>query len=171
MITYTQPKLEDKVSLKSHYASVIAHTFMVDGIDDPEDLQTEIETKYGYIDCYYRGADTHFIVAKDGKRIIGGVAIYRPNQDVHQLMDGNLDHLYEMGSLYIHPDYQGQGIGSVLIKEMQDYMRAHGATSYCFDAAYTLAIDTWTKRFGTANYIFENYWGEGEPHHIWIVQL
>nr|WP_313640695.1 GNAT family N-acetyltransferase [Paenibacillus sp.] len=36
-----------------------------------------------------------------------------------------MDHLGELGSLYVVPSYQGQGIGSALIKEMMNFLKEH----------------------------------------------
>ncbi|KAA1039193.1 GNAT family N-acetyltransferase [Macrococcus equipercicus] len=171
MIDYIKPALEHKSALKAHYKRVITHTFQVDGIDDAEDLQHEIDTKYSYIERYYRQMDVCFIIAKDDKQIIGGIASYRPNSNIDKMMKGKLNHLYEIGSLYVNPAYQGQGIGSTLIRQMQEELRAAGIREFCFDASYTLAIKTWTKMFGPATYVVKDYWGEGGNHHIWVVTL
>lgn len=171
MINYIRPSVEDNVPLKAHYKEVITHTFQVHDIDDADDLQKEIDTKYGYIENYYSGRDTQFIAAKHEGVIIGAIGLYHPNTTISELTEGALDHLYELGSLYVNPSYQGQGIGSELIKRMQDDMRLSGINQYCFDAAYTTAIKTWTKMFGPATYIFKDYWGKDEDHHIWVITL
>lgn len=62
----------------------------------------------------YRDADSVTFVAEDQKRIIG-CASGVPSEDG-----------YTLGSLYVHPDRQGNGVGSRLLERVEDAARDAG---------------------------------------------
>ncbi len=73
--------------------------------------------------------------------------------------------------MYVHPDYQRQGIGSQLLHEMYAVLNRHGIEEFCLDSGFTIAQRVWKKKFGDPDYFLENYWGDGEHHMIWRIKV
>ena len=77
----------------------------------------------------------------------------------------------EMGTAFVHPDHQGQGIASTLLEELKREMRSRDIREFCLDSGYQRAQRIWKKKFGSPRYTFQNYWAEGVSHEIWIVKI
>lgn len=170
MISYEQLQYKDVNQLKGYFKHVISHTFLNNGVDDDEDLNSEINKKMTYINRYFNGSDDMFIVAKDDD-VVGIIGFYTPNQMIQELVGDKVDGLKEMGTLYIHPDYQSRGIGSQLITLLTQFMKEQGVDSYCFDCGYKKAMATWTRKFGQPTYFFKDYWDVGDHYAVWIVDI
>ena len=44
-----------------------------------------------------------------------------------------------MGSIFVLPEYQGQGIGSALIDYLLAYLKQEGIKEFCLDSGYEQA--------------------------------
>lgn len=73
----------------------------------------------------------------------------------------------ELGALYVHPDYQGQGIASQLIRAMAITLEANGVEAFALDSGFSKAISKWLKKFGPAYHIAKDFWGPGKDHYLW----
>ncbi|TDM17675.1 N-acetyltransferase [Macrococcoides caseolyticum] len=171
MISYEQLQYKDINQLKDYFKHVISHTFLNNGVDDDEDLNNEINKKMTYINHYFNGSDDMFMVAKDGDAVVGIIGFYTPNQMIQELVGDKVDGLKEMGTLYIHPDYQSRGIGSQLIVLLTQFMKEQDIVSYCFDCGYKKAMATWTRKFGQPTYFFKDYWDVGDHYAVWVVDI
>lgn len=78
-----------------------------------------------------------------------------------------LKELAEIGTVFVKPDYQGQGIGNLLLNAMYLTLQSRGIEEFCLDSGYVNAQKIWKGKFGEPDYLLENYWGEGYPHMIW----
>ncbi|EST54920.1 GNAT family acetyltransferase [Brevibacillus panacihumi W25] len=63
-----------------------------------------------------------------------------------------------IGTVFVHPDFQGQGVANVLLNAIFLTLLGNG---------YTRAQQVWRKKFGEPTYLFPNYWGNGTDHMIW----
>ncbi|MCU7558483.1 GNAT family N-acetyltransferase [Macrococcus capreoli] len=171
MITYEMLSKDDAHLLKDFFTLVLTHTFNNNGIDDDEDLQVEIDKKMTYVTSYFKYNKDIFMVAKDGDALVGIIGFYQPNIIIQKLLGEKVANIKEMGSLYVHPDYQNQGVGSTLIKRMTHYIKQQGIYRYCFDCGYQKSIQTWTRKLGEPTYFFKDHWGNGGHHAVWIVDL
>jgi len=82
-----------------------------------------------------------------------------------------LDHLGELGSLYVAPSYQNQGIGSALIKEMMIFLKEQGIEQFCLDSGYKRAQTRWLRKFGEPYKVVKDYWGPDSIHMVWLCNV
>jgi GNAT superfamily N-acetyltransferase len=78
-----------------------------------------------------------------------------------------LKELAEVGTVFVHPDYQKQGIGNLLLNVMVLTFQNKGIEEFCLDSGYTNAQKIWKKKFGEPDYLLEYFWGKGYHHMIW----
>ncbi len=78
---------------------------------------------------------SEFVVADDGKRILGVAFASLVKEDVSQLHQ-----------LYVHPDAQGQGTGTALLMEMESAFPSAAKIRLEVERANTRAIDFYSRR-------------------------
>lgn len=71
-------------------------------------------------------AEPYFLLAKIEEQVVGTISFGACGEDIQTCTDHQLDEIGELGSLYIMPSYQGQGVGSALIKEMMIFLKSKG---------------------------------------------
>jgi len=84
---------------------------------------------------------------------------------------GDYENLYELGTAFVRPDYQGQGIGNLLLNSMTQVLIDKGINQFCLDSGYSNAQKIWRKKFGEPDYFIKDYWGEDQHHLIWKINL
>jgi GNAT superfamily N-acetyltransferase len=171
-IEIRRPRIEDQEELNQFFSTVIKHTFYSEGISElVDDIESEIESKKQYLksDLESNGKDRYFLIAseKDGTDMIGTIE-YGPASDlIHTCTNGALKEMYEIGTVFVHPDYQGRGIGTLLLNVMFLTFLNKGIQEFCLDSGYGDAQKIWMKKFGQPDYWLKDYWGDGSDHMIW----
>jgi GNAT superfamily N-acetyltransferase len=77
----------------------------------------------------------------------------------------------ELGSLYVLPSYQGQGVGSALIKGMAISLKKQGIDQFCLDSGYKRAQKRWLRKFGEPYKTVKDYWGPDSVHMVWLCKI
>ncbi len=90
---------------------------------------------------------------------------------INSCTGGVLKDLYEIGTVFILPEYQRKGIGSLLLHTMFLTLLSRGITEFCLDSGYRKAQSIWTKKFGEPSHVLKDYWGESSDHMIWKKSL
>ncbi|MEC2934384.1 GNAT family N-acetyltransferase, partial [Bacillus cereus] len=80
---------------------------------------------------------------------------------------GVLKNLYEIGTVFILPEYQRKGIGSLLLHTMFLTLLSRGITESCLDSGYKNAQSRGMKKFGIPRFVLKDYWGESSDHMSW----
>jgi GNAT superfamily N-acetyltransferase len=111
--------------------------------------------------------DIYFMVAKLEEGVIGIISISPCGEDIKKCTQNELAHLQELGSLYVLPEYQDQGIGSALIGAMTEHLSGLGIAEFCLDSGYKRAQKRWQRKFGAPCKVVPDYWGPGSDHMIW----
>lgn len=165
---------KDIEHLHNFYRFVITHTFEKEGIAHlKDDIEREIETKKKYLEdaILYNGKKRYFLLAIVENQIIGSIEYGPVSPLIVKETNEEYQHLPEVGSLYVHPNYQKQGIGSKLLQGIFQVLKSKGIKEFCFDSGYKEAQQMWTNKFGNPNIFLKDYWGEGEHHMIWRRQV
>lgn len=136
------------------------------------DIRAEVEQKEGLLAASLEpNAGVHFLVAKLQGTVVGTVAFGPCNEDIRRCAGSQLQSVGELGSLYVLPEHQDQGIGSALIAAMLAYLSRSGVAQFCLDSGFRRAQQRWLRKFGPPFVVAKDYWGEGSDHMVWLCQV
>ncbi|WP_342429498.1 GNAT family N-acetyltransferase [Neobacillus sp. FSL H8-0543] len=169
-----RPRIEDSKELNGLFRTVITDTFIKEGIGDKlDDMEEEIRSKKAYLksDFESNGEKRYFLIALAGGKIIGSIENGPSSELIRKCTDSALKELNEVGTVFVHPEYQWKGVGSFLLNKMYLNLRNNGIDEFCLDSGYVRAQTIWTKKFGVPDYLLMDYWGEGFPHMIWRLKV
>lgn len=167
-----RPRMEDNEELNQFFSTVIKDTFAREGLSQLlDDIENEIENKKKYLKCDFdsNGKNRYFLIALDrsGNKVIGTIEYGPASELINNCTDKALKELYEVGTVFVHPDYQRRGIGTLLLNVMLLTLQNREIEEFCLDSGYTNAQKVWKKKFGEPDYLLKDYWGEGCDHMIW----
>ncbi|MFT4413796.1 N-acetyltransferase family protein [Fredinandcohnia humi] len=169
-----RPSPDDVKELHAFFRTVITDTFQKEGIGElVEDIEEEVETKVKYLasDLESGGEKRYFLIAAKKGKIIGTIEYGPASNLIAKCTDYVLKDLNEVGTVFVHPDYQGMGIGNLLLQSIYNVFHEQGIGEVCLDSGYKRAQTIWKKKFGEPDFLIENLWGEGFHHMIWRVTV
>lgn len=169
-----RPKMEDRHQLNEFFKTVITDTFIKEGIGDQvNDLNEEIDVKNRYLksDLGSEGETRYFLIALLGEKIIGSIEYGPANDIITNSTEPAIKDLIEVGTVFVHPEFQKKGVGNLLLKAMYDTLKQKGIEEFWLDSGYKSAQSIWKKKFGKPAILLENYWGENFDHMIWRVRV
>lgn len=169
-----RPGEDDRNSLNHFFRMVVTDTFNKEGIADMvDDMESEIKAKNTYLatDLESNGDKRFFLLALDGEKIVGTIEYGAASELICTCTNNAFKNLQEVGTVFVHPDYQRKGIGNLLLNRLMLAMQNKGIAEFCLDSGYGNAQKIWTKKFGDPAYLLENFWGEGYHHMIWRVDM
>lgn len=170
-IKIRRPRAEDFEELMQLFITVVEDTFKREGLSDlSDDRESEIESKKRYLqsDLDSNGEQRYFLIAVDQHHRIVGTIEYGPASGlIHECTNGTWDGLQEVGTVFVLPEYQGRGIGTLLWSAMLLIFLGRGIHEFCLDSGYVRAQAIWRKKFGEPEYWLKDYWGPGHDHMIW----
>lgn len=174
IVEIRRPTIKDNNKLNQFFTDVIINTFVREGLSELiDDIQTEIETKKKYLlaDLESNGENRYFLIALTDKKIIGSIEFGPASELINRCSGGALEDLVEVGTVYVHPDYQRQGIGNLLLNKMITTLKNRGIEEFCLDSGYKNSQKIWLGKFGEPEYLLPDYWGQGNDHMIWRIQV
>ncbi|WP_053365601.1 GNAT family N-acetyltransferase [Bacillus sp. FJAT-27245] len=173
-IAIRRPNSADAEELHRFFRTVISDTYMREGIGDlVDDMKDEIQTKEAYLrkDLSSDGGQRYFLIAETGGRIVGTIEFGPASSLIRECTDGQLSGLLEVGTVFVHPEFQKQGIGNLLLASIFGVLKSRGIGGCCLDSGYRNAQQIWKKKFGEPDFVLKDYWGEGFDHMIWKVEI
>lgn len=173
-VTLRRPKKTDQEAVNAFFHLMVQDTFAQNGFGDLRDLiAEEIQEKVAYLQSDFdsEGEERLFLIADLNGEIVGTIEFGRASQLIHECTDGKLDNWFEIGTVYVHPDFQKQGISRLLFEGIRDELRSRRIDRFCFDSGYPIAQKIWTKRYGEPEYHLVDFWGPGSDHMIWTVVI
>lgn len=169
-----RPEIKDIIELHSFFRLVISDTFIKEGIGDKlKDINDEIKAKEKYLenDLQSNGENRYFLIALDGDQIIGSIEFGPASDLINSCTNNPFKDLIEVGTVFVHPDYQRMGVGNRLLNTMYLTLKNKGIEEFCLDSGYINAQKIWKKKFGKPDYLLKNYWGKGYDHMIWKIKV
>ena len=169
-----RPKCNDLKQLNEFFKTVITDTFIQEGIGEKlNDIKDELEIKEKYIESDLRtqGKERFFLIAFCGNTIIGSIEYGPVSELIKKCTNNAYVELIEVGTVFVHPDFQSIGVGNILLQEMYDVLSKNGVREFCLDSGYSRAQKIWKKKFGDPDYLLKDYWGVGNDHMIWRIQV
>ncbi|WP_310829179.1 GNAT family N-acetyltransferase [Paenibacillus pedocola] len=173
-LTISRLTPEDKEAATRIFEISITDAFEQEGLGDLyEDIQNEIEWKNKLVLSSLSGdnPDNFFMLAKLDGTAAGTISFGPCGEDIRGCTGGELNDTGELGSLYVLPQFQGQGVGSALIKSMAAWLRRQGIQQFCLDSGYKRAQQRWLRKFGVPYKTVQHYWGRGNDHMIWLCKV
>ncbi|WP_342477816.1 GNAT family N-acetyltransferase [Paenibacillus sp. FSL H7-0350] len=165
---------EDISSVSKLFKVTIADAFEREGLGHLQaDIRQETAAKIQMANAALNPQDTdvYFWLARSGGVVIGTVSYAPCGEDIRNCTDNRLSAVGELGSLYVLPEFQGQGVGSALIEEVTVFLRKRGISEFCLDSGYKRAQDRWLRKFGTPHAAVQDYWGPDSIHMVWLCSL
>lgn len=169
-----RPTTADLEQLNDFFRTVIIDTFIKEGIGDQlNDINEEIEVKKRYLtsDFESNGKERYFLIAFYGDKIIGSIEFGPANEIIRNVSNHAFETLFEVGTVFVHPDYQRNGVGNLLLKAVYETLRNNGIKEFCLDSGYKSAQLIWKKKFGEPDIVLKDYWGKNFDHMIWRVKI
>jgi GNAT superfamily N-acetyltransferase len=170
----SNPTTADKKSAYKVFETSIPDAFEKEGIGSlKEFINSEILFKKHMLDLSIDSPDSgiYFLVARLGDTVVGTISFGSCGEDIKKCTENQLSNIGELGSLYVLPDYQEQGIGSALINAMVSWLNKQGIDQFCLDSGYKRAQKRWIRKFGQPYKIVKDYWGPGSDHMIWLCKV
>lgn len=165
-----RPGLDYVEELNRFFATVIIDTFAKEGLADMDDeIKKEIEDKKLHLkeDIESKGEKRYFLIALKDEKIIGTIEYGPASELIISCTNGKFKDLVEIGTVFVHPDYQNQGIGTLMLKRIYSILLNRNIKEFCLDSGYANAQRIWKKKFGVPDYLLKDFWGEGNDHMIW----
>ena len=173
-LSITKPTKNDIKSAYTVFEVSITDTFEKDGAGDyKEEILSEIEYKKNILSSSVNNPNSefYFLVAKVKDNVIGTISFGPCGEAIKKSTNNELNSIWELGSLYILPDYQDKGVGSALINSMMNYINELGFKEFCLDSGFKLAQKRWIRKFGKPYIIAKDYWGEDADNMVWLCKV
>jgi len=169
-IEIRRPQPGDVEKLHQFFELVLRDTFAREGLAHmTEDLEKEIFEKKSILKeaLESNGKKRYFLTALIEGEIIGTIEYGPTGSIILDCTKGELEGVVEVGTVFVHPDYQRQGIGTLMLSAICITLLGRNIDEFCLDSGYKNAQRVWRNKFGEPAYIIKDYWGEGCDHMIW----
>jgi GNAT superfamily N-acetyltransferase len=165
-----RPQIGYVEELKQFFSLVLTDTYAKEGLADRvQEMEQEIQDKENLVreDLASDGEKRYFLMALVNGKIIGTIEYGATSQLVIDCTEGRLKGVIEVGTVFVHPDYQKQGVGSLLLNIIYLTFLNRKIKEFCLDSGYPNAQKVWQKKLGMPAYILKDYWGVGYDHMVW----
>lgn len=169
-----RPRLEETAMIHEFFEMILRDTFERNGISDlTKLLEEEIQDKKQCIaqDFETGGTDRFFLLAEYKEQIIGSVEHGLANELLNKCTNNELKSMPEIGTVFVHPEYQREGVASLLLYRLFQELSNKGVAEICFDSGYKTAQKIWCKKIGNPEYFLKDYWDEGIHHMVWKAKV
>ncbi len=172
MIKLIEPTAEHIVEVDRLFEVVVADTFAKEGLPDARDfIDEEVAFKKQQLRDYIEKKDACYLIAIKEETIVGTIWYGQAGELIAEGSNGSISELGELGTVFVLPEYQGQGIGRALINEMLELLTGKGISRCTLDSGYTHAQAVWQHKFGEPAFVMKDQWGEGIHHMIWVIDI
>lgn len=174
-IVIKRPQISEIEEISSLFIETIQDNFKYEGIEITfaSGMQREIENQINLLklDLDSNGKDDCFYIAHFQDKIVGTIALGKASsiiQDNYQTVNKNIP---EIKSVYVLPQYQGQGIGAQLFQHILRLLQHKGIKEFYLDSGYKRAQEYWRKKLGDPVKILSDFWAKDAHHMIWHCQV
>ncbi|MDK8189117.1 GNAT family N-acetyltransferase [Paenibacillus sp. UMB7766-LJ446] len=177
LITIQPLTSSDMESACQVFETSITNAFMQEGLGAlHEDIRDEIEHKKAMLHSALhpdnnKESSVFFLLAKREETVVGTISYGPCGEEIQECTNNQLNRIGELGSLYVLPEVQGQGIGSALIQALATELQRRKITQFCLDSGYRTAQQKWQRKFGEPYAVAKNFWGEGSDHMVWLCEV
>lgn len=171
-IRIERPQYKEQEYIHDVFKSTIEKAFDDNGIAEKSDLKREISNQMRALESDFEsnGKENHFLVAKVDGAVVGTAAYGPVNSDITDNLAVPKGAV-EVKSVYVHPEFQGQGIGKLLFHGIVSQLANLEIQDFYLDCGYRVSQEFWENELGDATYCVKNKWGAGAHYKIWKVAL
>ncbi len=173
-IVISRPQNKDISELKSFIKTVTTFAFANDGYPyEDEELQNLIKKKIALLNLDFSssGQKAYFLIAKMKNKIAGCISSSEVSEIIKNNLSINYDHVPEITTVYVLPDFHHQGIATILLNAMFISLLKDGVKECVWDAGYKKSQSFWIKKFGNPTVVLKDHWAKGFNHLIWHRQI
>lgn len=173
-LTIERPRPQDQGRIEAFFDAVLLDTFQQNGIAHLiAERQQEMAEKRHFLahDLTTGGTQWYFLIAKVGEKVVGTIQYGPSNALINTCTGDALKDVVEIGTVFVGPEYQGQGVGRLMMASILKVLEEKGIREFCLDSGYPLAQAHWCKQLGEPQYHLVDYWGPGADHMIWHIAL
>lgn len=148
---------------------IVIDGFIEEGIDikkEKKHLDSELEIQKDRIKKYSR----NYFLAQNGDKIVGMIAYLEPCEVVRisaEKIHIDIKLVQEIVAVYVHPDHQRQGIGSLLLSHILQVLKNKEVMYLAVSTGYKKGRAFWTKKLGQVSVLLPTYYS-GYPCSVWI---
>ncbi|KKU88596.1 MAG: hypothetical protein UY18_C0011G0005 [Microgenomates group bacterium GW2011_GWF2_47_9] len=167
-ILVTQPQPSDASEIEVLYRLVIQDTFNKNGINEsyPNEIEDEVDGKMSNL------KDEFHLIAKVGGVIAGIIGIGKVNEDITKNYPATLlTNEVEVKNVYVLPNFQSRGIGSMLFAEAVEELKKRKIEYFYLDSGFKLAQNYWKHKLGEPTVVKKNYFDQSEHYMIWKCEV
>lgn len=170
-IKITRPRIKDLQQIHQLFEVTIKDNFRAEGI--LETLETEANQEIQALirtlaaDFESGGEEEYHLLARIESKVVGTIAYGKANPLITNNIDAKYHKVLEVKSVYILPQFQNKGIGSLLFQRILSRLSTIGIKDFYLDSGYKKAQSFWTKKLGEPICTLKDYWAEGSHHMIW----
>lgn len=157
---------QDLIQVDHIFRTSITDLVIRELIDEPGLIDREVAQLNRTVQDSLNSKENLFFVTEIDHRIVGTIALINPNLLICENVQTE-PNVYEIGCVYVHPDYQKQGIGKFMFHSIKEELIRIGHEKYYLDAGFTSSQQYWFRVLGKPTYVLENHWGTGAHHFIW----
>ena len=164
-------RIDDISHLKNLFEKTISEIFERNNIEDKIELEHEINYKIYKVSksIFEEESTARFFVVEKENTIVGIAGFSLINNDIKSNIENN-ENTYELGTVYVLPEFQRKGIGSLLINTILENIKNMGIHEFYLDCGYRTSQSYWIKKFGKPYIIIENKFGTNQDYMIWKVK-
>lgn len=168
-----KPVESDVSKVQDFLELVISDTSKKEGVEEEDFVSEEVGCKMEVLKNYLEkpDRDISFLIALDEDKIIGTISSSFCRDEILELLGSKVRGKYQIGIVYIHPDYQRKGVATNLLNEMNEILKDRGITEFYLDSGYLEAQKYWERKLGAPLFVRKDHWGEGVDHMIWRSSL
>jgi len=170
-LTIQKATPKDKLAIRALWKAVIEDAFKVDKVDQHHKSEDELAFKMEQLEQAFNNQDAQYFIARINDDVVGTIAYSTPpNRGILKRTNNALIDEMEIGSLYINPAYQKQGLGKTLLLFILKQLDQKNIEKVCFDSIIETSKQIWVRMFGEPTYQIQSKKHQF-THMIWLVNV
>ncbi len=169
-----RPNEKDVLALHAFFDLVITDAYIKNGIMHlTKDYEEEKEDKREHLkwDLESKGKERFFQIGIIDEKIVACIEYGKSNDAILEVTENKLKDVFEIGTVYVHPDYQGKKLVNQMIEAILIEMKSKGIESFCFDSGFKIAQKIWKKKFGEPKFVGKDYWDKDADNLVWYLNV
>lgn len=168
-----RPRLEDIDEIRKMLKSSLEDTFSRNGIDTIFEIDEEIDSKIEKLKADIINHDNryYFLLAKSEGRIVGVSAFFPLSEIIREHIPGSSEEDLEIGCVYLDPDHQRLGIGSMLFGRIENELKRTNRKGFYLCSGFETSQAYWKSKLGEPLFAIRDIWGIGKHELIWKCEI